>query len=99
MTGRPRPNYRLARPLFIREANASFGHSPHLALQCASLRGEAAATGGDIKEGFWSISWYFLVKWCTTVPSEGLEDLLFGLWFIHIEEVLLGFIPHEGFPG
>jgi hypothetical protein len=54
----------------------------------------------DVKEGFWSISWYFLVKWCTTLPSEGVEeDLLFGLWSIYIEEVFLGFLPHEGFPG
>jgi hypothetical protein len=65
-----------------------------LALQCASLGGEATATGGDVKEGFWSISWYFLVKWCATLPSEGVEeDLLFGLWSIYIEEVFAGFSP------
>ena len=69
MTGRPRSNYRLARPLFIREANASFGHT-HLALQCEILGGEVVATGDAVKEGFWSISWYFLVKWCATLPSE-----------------------------
>jgi hypothetical protein len=51
VTGRPRPNYRLVRPLFIREASALFGHT-HLALQCASLGGEADATGSDVKEGF-----------------------------------------------
>jgi hypothetical protein len=46
------------------------------------------------------MSWYFLVKWCATLPSEGVEeDLLFGLWSIYIEEFLLGFLPHEGFPG
>jgi hypothetical protein len=27
VAGRPRPNYRLARPLFMREASASFGHT------------------------------------------------------------------------
>jgi hypothetical protein len=62
--------------------------------KCASLGGEATATGGDVKEGFWSISWYFLVKWCATLPSEGVEeDLLFGLWSIYIEEVFVGFSP------
>jgi hypothetical protein len=70
VTGQPRPNYRLARPLFIREASASFGHTHQLALQCASLGGETVATGGDVKEGFGlslGISWLsgallFLVK-------------------------------------
>jgi hypothetical protein len=68
--GRTRPNYRMARPLFIREANASFLHTKHPALQCASLGGETVATGGDVKEGFGlslGISWLsgvllFLVK-------------------------------------
>jgi hypothetical protein len=27
VTGQSRPNYRLAKPLFIREASASFGHT------------------------------------------------------------------------
>ena len=72
----------------------------HSTLQCTSLGGEVVATRGDVKEGIWSISWYFLVKWCATLPSEGIKkDLLFGLWSIYIEEVLLGFLPHEGFPG
>ena len=56
MTGRPKPNYSLARPLFIREASASFGHTHHTSSaamkKCASLGGTATATGGDIKEGF-----------------------------------------------
>jgi hypothetical protein len=61
----------------------------HLALQCASLGGEPTATGGEIKEVFFrSISWYLLVKWCTTLPSEGVEeDLLFSIWSIYIKEV------------
>jgi hypothetical protein len=59
-----------------------------------SWRRTATAIGGDIKEGFWSISWYFLVKWCATLPSEGVEeDLLFGLWSIYIEEFFVGFSP------
>jgi hypothetical protein len=37
---------------------------------------------------------YFLVKWCATLPSEGIEeDLLFVLWSIYIEEVFVGFSP------
>jgi hypothetical protein len=65
-----------------------------LALQCASLGGETVATGGDIKEGLWSISWYFLVKWCATLPSEGVEeDLLFDIWSIYIKEVFAIFSP------
>jgi hypothetical protein len=40
------------------------------------------------------MSWYFLVKWCTTLPTEGVEeDLLFGLLSIYIEEVFAGFSP------
>ena len=70
MTGRPKPKYRLAIPLFIREASASFVHTHQSALQCTSLGGETAATGGDVKEGFGlslGISWLsgallFLVK-------------------------------------
>jgi len=74
VTGQPRPNYRLARSLFIREANASFGHTHHTSSafmkKCTSLRGTATTTGGDIKEGFGlslGISWLsgpllFLVK-------------------------------------
>ena len=66
----------------------------------ASLRGTTIEAKCDVKDGSWSMSWYFLVKWCATLPSEGVkEDLLFGLWSINIEEVLLGFLPHEGFPG
>jgi hypothetical protein len=93
VTGQPKPNYRLARPLFIREVSASFGHThTHLALQCASLGGEPIATGSNVKEGFWSISWYFLVNWCATLPSEGVEEnLMFDLWFIYIKEVFVGF--------
>jgi hypothetical protein len=70
VTGRPRPKYRLARPLFIREDNTSFGHTHHLALQCTNIGGEPTTTGGDVKEGFGlslGISWLsgvllFLVK-------------------------------------
>ena len=55
--------------------------------KCASLGGTATAAKCDIKEGF-------LVKWCATLPSEGVEeDLLFGLWSIYIEEVFVGFSP------
>ena len=74
MTGRPKPNYRLARPLFIREASASFRHTHHTSStatkKCASLGGTATATRGDFKQGFGlslGISWLsgvllFLVK-------------------------------------
>jgi hypothetical protein len=98
MTDRPRPNYRLAISLFIREANASFGHTHHLALQCTSLEGTATANGGDIKEGFGlclGISW---LSSALLFPSEGVkEDILFFFLPIYIEEVFLGFLPHEGF--
>ena len=68
--------------------------------KCASLGGTTTAAKCDVKEGSWFVSWYFLVKWCATLPSEGVqEDILLGLWSIYIEEVLLGFLPHEGFPG
>jgi hypothetical protein len=96
--GRPKPNYRLARLLFIREASVSFGHTHHTRSatmkKCESLRGTATATKCDVKEVSWCVSWYFLVKWCATLPSEGVEeDLLFGLCSIYIEEVFVGFYP------
>jgi hypothetical protein len=94
VTCQPKPNYRLAKTLFIRKANSSFGYTQHPALQCASLGGETTATRGDVKEGFWSISWYFLVKWCTTLPCERVEeDLLFSICSIYIEEFFVGFSP------
>jgi hypothetical protein len=52
VTGRPRTNFRLSKPLFIREASASFVHTHQLALQSASLGGEPTATGGDVKQSF-----------------------------------------------
>jgi hypothetical protein len=60
VTCHPIPNYRLARPLFIREASASFGHTHHLSLECASHGGEPSATGSGVKESFGrylGISW------------------------------------------
>jgi hypothetical protein len=58
--------------------------------KCASLGGTATAAKCDVKEG----SWYFLVNWCATLPSEGVEeDIMFGLWSIYIEEVFVGFSP------
>ena len=62
--------------------------------KCASLGGTTTAAKCDIKEDSWSVSWYFLVKWCATLSSEGVEeDLLFSLWSIYIEEVFAGFSP------
>jgi hypothetical protein len=84
--------------VFICEDGVSFEHTHHTSSatmkKCASLGGTATAAKCDVKEGFWSISWYFLVKWCATLPSEGVEeDLLFGLWSIYIEEFFVGFSP------
>ena len=74
MTSRPRPNFRLDTPLFIREASASFLHTHHTSSvamkKCATLGGTATATGGGVKGGFspsLGISWLsgallFLVK-------------------------------------
>jgi hypothetical protein len=43
------------------------------------------------------------ISWLSSVllfPSEGVEeDLLLCFWSIYIDEVFLGFLPHEGFPG
>ena len=62
--------------------------------KCVNLGGIATAAKCDVKEGSWSVSWYFLVKWCGTLLSEGVEeDLLFGLWSIYIEEVFARFSP------
>jgi hypothetical protein len=62
--------------------------------KCAIIGGVIFAIEGDDKEGFWSISCYILVKWCTTLLSEGVyEDLLIGLWSIYIEEFFVGFSP------
>jgi len=60
--------------------------------KCASLGGTSTTTKCEVKEGSWSVSWYLLVKWCATLPSEVVEeDLLFGLWSIYIEEFFAGF--------
>jgi hypothetical protein len=64
----------------------------HSGLQCASLVGVATTTGCDVKQGSWSMSWYFLVNWCATIHIEGVEeDIFFILWSIYIEEVVFGF--------
>ena len=69
MIGWLRPNYRLDRPLFIREVNASFGNTQHPNLQCTSLGAETVATGNDVKEGFGqSILRNFLLGF---LPHEG----------------------------
>jgi hypothetical protein len=98
MIGRPRPNYRFARPLFIREASTSFGYTHHTSStairKCTSLGGTATVAKCDVAQGSWSISWYLLVKWCTTLPSEGVEeDLMFDIWSIYIEKVFARFSP------
>jgi hypothetical protein len=60
---------------------------------CKSWR-SSCCNWGWCQGGFWSISWYLLVKWCATLPSEGVEeDILFGFWSIYIEEVFAGFFP------
>ena len=84
--------------VFICEVGASFGYTDHTSSatmkKCVSLGGTTIAVKCDVKEVVWSMSWYLLVKWCTTLPSEGVEeDLMFGLWSIYIEEVLAGFSP------
>jgi hypothetical protein len=98
VTGQTKPNYRLARPLFIWEANASLTHTHHTSSvvmkKCASLGGTTIATKCDIKEASWFVSWYFLVKCYAFLPSEGIEeDILFGLWSIYIEEFCWVFFP------
>ena len=90
--------------VFICEDGASFVNTHHISSatmkKCARLRGTFTVTKCDVKEGSWSVSSYFLVKWCASLPSEGVEeDLMLFLWSIYNEEVLLGFLPHEGFPG
>jgi hypothetical protein len=90
--------------VFVCEDDVSFEQTHHTSSatvkKCARLGGIAIAAKCDVKEGSWFVSWCFLVKWCATLPSEGVEeDLLFGLWSINIEEVLMGFLPHEDFPG
>jgi hypothetical protein len=84
--------------VFICEDGVSFAYTHHTSSaamnKCASLRGTATAVKCDVKEGSWSVFWYFLVKWCATLPSEGVEeDLSFSLWSIYIEEVFAGFSP------
>ena len=60
--------------VFICEDGVSFEHTHHTRStsmkKCASLGGVVVATGGDVKEVYWSMSWYFLAIWCTTLPSE-----------------------------
>jgi hypothetical protein len=66
VTSRPRPNFRLDTPLFIREASASFVHTHHTSSvamkKCTSLGGTATTAKCDVKEGSWSLYWYLLGK-------------------------------------
>jgi hypothetical protein len=76
--------------VFICEDGVSFENTQHTSSVAmkkhASLGGVVIAA----KEG----SWYFLVKWCTTLPSEGVEeDILLRLWSIYIDEFFVGFSP------
>jgi hypothetical protein len=96
VTGRPRPNFRLARPLFIREANASFVHS----LISSATRGKSVqvleekllqlgVTSRRVLGLCLGISW---ISSALLFPSEGVEeDLLPCFWSIYIEEVFVGF--------
>jgi hypothetical protein len=84
--------------VFICDDDVSFEHTHYTSSaamkKCASLGGSTIAAKCDVKEGSWSVSWYFLVKWCANIPSEGVEeDLMFSLWYIYIEEVFVGFSP------
>jgi hypothetical protein len=103
VTGQPRPNYRLARPLFIREASSSFGHIHHtisVAMKkCASLGGTSTATGGAVKEGFGlslGISWLSGVLLFLVKEYKRIFCSVSGLSILR--KFLLGFLPHEGFP-
>jgi hypothetical protein len=89
--------------LFICEYGVSIEHSHHTSSaamkKCLSLGGTSTVAKCDVKEVFCSISWYFLVKWRATLPSEGVEkDIFFNLCFIYIKEVFNGFSPPQGFP-
>jgi hypothetical protein len=84
--------------VFVCEDGVAFEHTHHTSStsmkKCASLGGTTTTTTCDVKEGSWSMSWYFLVKWYATLPSKGVEeDFLFGHWYIYIEEFFVGFSP------
>ena len=103
MTGRPGPNFRFARTLFIREASASFVHS----LINSGTRGKSVQVleenllqlGVTPRRDFGlslGISWLsgallFLVKEYSRIFCS-----VFGLSILR--NFLLGFITHEGFP-
>jgi hypothetical protein len=70
VTGGPRPNYRLARPLFIRDVSASFGHTHTQLCSAQVLEEKLLQLGVTSKRDFGlslGISWLsgvllFLVK-------------------------------------
>jgi hypothetical protein len=70
--GRPRPNFRLAKLLFIREASASFEHTHNTSCgyrrSAQVLKGEATATRCDVVKVLGLSLGYILVKWCATLP-------------------------------
>jgi hypothetical protein len=73
VTGRPRPNFRLAKLLFIREASASFEHTHTQALKsrrevCKSQREMLLQLEGDVVEDLGLSLGYILVMWCATLP-------------------------------
>jgi hypothetical protein len=79
VTGRPRPNYRLAKPLFIREANASFGHTHLSALQQEEKMRKSwrksccnwGVTSRRVLGLCLGISW---ISSALLFPSEGVEE-------------------------
>jgi hypothetical protein len=71
--GRPRPNFRLTKLLFIREASASFEHTLTQALKSRrevhkSQREMLLQQEGDVVEDLGLSLGYILVMWCATLP-------------------------------
>jgi hypothetical protein len=103
VTGRPRPNFRLARPLFIMEVGASFVHS----LIISATRGKSVQVLEEnlLQLGMTSrrvLGLCLGISWLSSAllfHSEGVEeDLLLCFWSIYIKEVFARFLPREGFP-
>jgi hypothetical protein len=85
VTGRPKPNYRLSKPLFIREASTSFGYK-HTHLCNAQVLEEKLLQLGVTSRRFLGLS--LVISWLSGVllflvkESWRIFYYIFGLYIL-----------------
>jgi hypothetical protein len=98
--GWPRPNYRMAKPLFIREASSPFGHTHTQLCNAQALEDKLLQLGVTSRRVFGlslGISWLIGVLLFLVKEYRSIFCSVFRISILR--KFLLGFLPHEGFPG